>query len=116
MAWRTISWAGTRWAAEPALRRAACLRSILSSRAPTFVFRDGFERAEKLADLFPRDFSRWQGWQREAGAGATTNDVSLTIERTIHNRVQVGLAANGNRTHPQTLFVDDIVRSNRSLE
>ena len=36
---------------------------------------------------------------------------TLPTARTIYNRLQIGLTANGNRTHPQTLFVDDIDRS-----
>ena len=49
--------------------------------AAAFVFRDGFEDAVKTEDLFPRDFSRWHGRQRESGAGATANEVALTTER-----------------------------------
>ena len=55
--------------------------------APAFVFRDGFEHAVKMEDLFPRDFSRWHGWQREAGTGATANEVALTTER-VHSGAQ----------------------------
>jgi len=49
--------------------------------APPFVFRDGFEGAEKLADLFPRDRQRWHGVQRETGARAPSNLVALSTER-----------------------------------
>ena len=49
--------------------------------AAAFVFHDGFEDAAKLEDLFPRDFSRWHGRQREGGASAAANNVTLTSER-----------------------------------
>ncbi len=50
--------------------------------AASFAFRDGFETATKLEDLFPRDSSRWHGVQRERGPGATTNEITLTSEQT----------------------------------
>ncbi|MBI3880495.1 MAG: heparin lyase I family protein [Verrucomicrobia bacterium] len=47
--------------------------------AAPFVFRDGFEDAAKFEDLFPHDYSRWHGFQREAGA--RSNVVVLTAAR-----------------------------------
>lgn len=40
---------------------------------------------------------------------------TLPRARTIYDRMQVGLTANSGRTQAQTLFVDDVVLSNRPL-
>jgi hypothetical protein len=45
-----------------------------------YFFRDGFENAAGFDDLFPRDFSRWHGFQRESAAKPTFNLVALTSE------------------------------------
>jgi hypothetical protein len=40
---------------------------------------------------------------------------TLPRARTIYDRMQVGVTANVGRSQTQTLFVDDVVLSNRPL-
>jgi len=42
-----------------------------------YRFQDGFENANAFADLFPRDYSRWHGFQRESVSKPTPNLVEL---------------------------------------
>jgi hypothetical protein len=44
---------------------------------PPFHFSDGFENATSITNLFPRDFSRWHGAQREANPKTGSNSVEL---------------------------------------
>ena len=54
----------------------------------------------------------WQDGTKVLDATGQT----LPTARTIYDRLQVGLTANGNRMHAQTLFVDDVAISNRPLD
>ncbi|MEQ2008949.1 MAG: heparin lyase I family protein [Limisphaerales bacterium] len=63
----------------------SCVRLDWLSKTPPpftgrFFFQDGFENATTFDDLFPRDFSRWHGFQRESAAKPTPNRVELTSE------------------------------------
>jgi hypothetical protein len=40
---------------------------------------------------------------------------TLPTAKTIYDRWQVGLTANGNTTHEHTLYVDDVIISNQQL-
>jgi hypothetical protein len=58
---------------------------------------------------------RLEVWQDGAkildGYGQT-----LPTASAVYDRLQIGITANGNRSHAATLFVDDIVLSNRPIE
>lgn len=64
--------------------------------------------------LSDREDGRMQVWQDgvkvldEAGK-------TLPRARTVYDRMQVGLTANAGRAQPQTLYVDDVMLSNRPL-
>ncbi len=47
---------------------------------PPFKFADGFENASRFEQLFPRDFSRWHGAQRESAAQPSANSVELSTQ------------------------------------
>ena len=57
---------------------------------------------------------RMQVWQDGVKVLDETGK-TLPRPRTVYDRMQVGLTANNGRTQPQTLFVDDVVLSNRPL-
>ena len=61
------------------------------------------------------DDGRMEVWQDGVKVLDATGK-TLPTARTIYDRLQVGITANGNRAHTNTLFVDDIVISNRPLE
>lgn len=53
-------------------------RASPSRRRTPFEFRDGFENADTLADLLPRDGTRWHGVQCESAAWGGRNAVAVT--------------------------------------
>lgn len=57
---------------------------------------------------------RMQVWQDGVKVLDETGK-TLPRSRTVYDRMQVGLTANNGRKQPQTLFVDDVVLSNRPL-
>lgn len=65
---RRLDW----WEAEP------------ERRTEAFTFRDGFEDATALADLCPRDASRWHGFQQEPKDRPDLRTVDLTTEH-VHS-------------------------------
>ena len=86
-------------------------------------------RALKDAPKFPKD--RWvevkihlhlseaadgkmEVWQDGVKVMDETGK-TLPRARTVYDRLQVGLTANGGRTQAQTLYVDDVILSNRPI-
>lgn len=41
---------------------------------------------------------------------------TLPTAKAVYDRLEIGLTANGNQTHAQTLYVDDVVLSNEPVE
>jgi hypothetical protein len=53
----------------------------------------------------------WQDGVKVLDAQAQT----LPTAKTVYDRLQVGLTANGNRSHSQTLYLDDVILSNTTI-
>lgn len=65
-----------------------------------------------LSDGSDGQLQVWQDDKEVLNARGQT----LPTAKAIYNRLQVGITANGNTTHARTLYLDDVVLSNRPLE
>lgn len=102
---------------------------VLTSDIGKWFFAHVFRQPWDRGVPFPRD--RWvrlkvhlflsessdgvmEVWQDETkvldGHGQT-----LPTSKTVYDRLQVGITANGNHTHAHTLYVDDVIISNRPI-
>ncbi|MCD6049256.1 MAG: hypothetical protein K0Q55_659 [Verrucomicrobia bacterium] len=61
-----VLWLGWLWRPAPVL-----------PPGPAFHFADGFENATTITNLFPHDFTRWHGAQRESGQKPEVNFIEL---------------------------------------
>lgn len=65
--------------------------------------------------LSPGNDGRVEVWQ-DAAKVLDEHGKTLPTSKTIYNQLEVGLTCNGNRKHAQTLYVDDVLLSNRPIK